>query len=74
MNSAVEAAYERVNKAERERDAIIQSTYAIGDRIAYRHGKNEVLVDVIGHWGDRLQVCSLKDGRHYWIGAYRVTV
>lgn len=72
MNRAIEAAYDRVHRAEKERDAIIKKTYAVGDRIAYMHGQYAILADVVDHSCDRLKVRSLKDGREHWIGAYRV--
>jgi hypothetical protein len=72
MNKAVQAAYDRVYEAEKERAAIIEQTYALGDIVAYTHGQNEVSVEIIGHSQDRLLVRGLNSGREYWIGAYRV--
>lgn len=73
LNRAIKAAYDKVRQAERDRDAIIKQTYAVGDMIYYSHGENEVKVEVVGHSGDRIQVRSLNNSRAYWIGAYRVT-
>lgn len=72
MKKIVQEAYDKVYRAMNVRNAIIRKAYPVGDKIAYEHGKNEILVVVVDHYDDRLKVRSLRDGREYWIGAYRV--
>lgn len=74
MNAAIEAAYARVHKAERERDMLIRRTYQAGDIVTYRFGDSHVLAEVLDHSQDRLRVRGLNSGKEYWIGAYRLSV
>lgn len=73
MNIRIEAAYQRVDDAENERDRLISETYKPGDMISYLHGRHEVKVTVIRTGFDRVYVES-KSKKKYWIGAYRVNV
>jgi hypothetical protein len=71
MNIVIKAAYDRVRKAERERDDLIKSTYLPGDVVSYFHGYHEITVTVREVSGERLRVMG-GSGKPYWIGAYRL--
>lgn len=72
MNDLIKAAYDRVRKAERERDDLIKNTYLPGDVVSYFHGSHEITVTVRETSGERLRVMG-NSGREYWIGAYRLS-
>lgn len=72
MNAAIQAAYQRVDDAESERDKLISETYLPNDAISYTHGRHEVPGTVIRTAQDRVLIEG-RTGSQYWIGAYRIS-
>jgi hypothetical protein len=72
LGEQIKAEFRKAREAEKERNRRISELVPAGSSVWYRHGDNEVPVEVITTGSDRLYVRSGVSGKQYWISAYAV--
>ena len=63
-------AHDAIWAAKEEYKQRLTEAFPIGRHVAYRHGTNDILCEVIGHGSDDLVVRGLS-GKRYRISGYR---